>query len=60
MCGYGSGAGADAFSLTVTKNILGYDRSEAERLETRLADTNEVDYATYAKYRGKLLMGGAE
>lgn len=60
MCGYGSGAGADAFDLTVTKNILGYDRSEGERLETRLADTTLVDYATYAKYRGKLVLGGEE
>ncbi len=59
MCGYGSGAGSDAFDITVTKNILKYDRSEEERLETQLADTTEVDYATYAKYRGKLVMGGA-
>ncbi|HEX2065731.1 MAG TPA: hydroxymethylglutaryl-CoA synthase [Candidatus Thermoplasmatota archaeon] len=60
LCGYGSGAGADAFRLTVTKNILAYDRSGGERLETLLADTSEVDYATYAKYRGKLVMGGEE
>lgn len=60
MCGYGSGAGADAFDLEVTKNILDYDRSPAECLETRLADTTQVDYATYAKHRGKLVMGGAE
>jgi len=58
MCGYGSGAGADAFDLTVTRNIARYDRGAAERLETQLADTTEVDYATYAKYRGKLVMGG--
>jgi hydroxymethylglutaryl-CoA synthase len=60
MCGYGSGAGADAFDLTVTKNILGYDRSEPELLETQLADTTQVDYATYAKYRGKLVLGGSD
>ncbi len=58
VCGYGSGAGSDAFDCTVTKNILNYDRSEAERLETRLADTTELDYAMYAKLRGKLVMGG--
>lgn len=57
MCGYGSGAGSDAFDITVTKNINGYDRSQ--RLEDCLADTTEIDYATYAKYRGKLVMGGA-
>ena len=60
MCGYGSGAGSDAFDLTVTKNILDYDRTPGQLLETQLADTSEVDYATYAKYRGKLVMGGAE
>lgn len=60
MCGYGSGAGSDAFDITVTKNIADYDRRVGERLETQLADTNEVDYATYAKLRGKLVMGGQE
>jgi hydroxymethylglutaryl-CoA synthase len=60
MCGYGSGAGSDAFDLTVTKNILGYDRSDGERLEAQLADTTQVDYATYAKYRGKLVLGGSD
>lgn len=60
MCGYGSGAGSDAFDLTVTKNILDYDRSAPELLETQLADTTQVDYATYAKYRGKLVLGGEE
>lgn len=60
MCGYGSGAGSDAFDLTVTKNILDYDRSAPELLETQLADTTHVDYATYAKYRGKLVLGGEE
>ena len=56
MCGYGSGAGSDAFDMTVTKNIEAYDRSPRERLETLLADTTQLDYATYAKHRGKLVM----
>lgn len=60
MCAYGSGAGSDAFRLQVTKAIDDYDRSPPELLETRLADTTLVDYATYAKFRGKLVMGGAE
>ena len=51
------GAGSDAFDLTVTKNILDLDR-EDQPLEAMLADTTEVDYATYAKYRGKLVMSG--
>ena len=58
LCGYGSGAGADAFDLTVTKNIDSYDRGEAERLEAQLAETTVLDYASYAKHRGKLVMSG--
>src|SRR5688572_8548303 len=58
MCGYGSGAGADAFDLTVTKNIDSYDRADGERLEAQLEKTAELDYATYAKHRGKLVMSG--
>ncbi|HET6398990.1 MAG TPA: hydroxymethylglutaryl-CoA synthase [Candidatus Thermoplasmatota archaeon] len=57
VCGYGSGAGSDAFDLQVTKNITAYDRSREELLETRLADVASVDYATYAKHRGKLILG---
>lgn len=56
MCGYGSGAGSDAFDITVTKNIARYPRGDDERLESRLAETTMVDYATYAKFRGKLVM----
>jgi hydroxymethylglutaryl-CoA synthase len=59
LCGYGSGAGSDAFDLTVTKAIDGYDRSPRELLERQLEDTTQLDYATYAKHRGKLVMGGA-
>ncbi len=57
MCGYGSGAGSDAFDITITKNIRDFDRSEREQLETQLSITNEIDYALYAKTRGKLHMG---
>ncbi len=59
LCGYGSGAGSDAFDLTVTKRIREYDRSAPELLQTQLDDTTTIDYATYAKFRGKLVMGGA-
>ncbi len=58
LCGYGSGAGSDAFDLTVTKNILNYNREPPELLETQLAQTWDVDYATYAKFRGKLVLAG--
>jgi hydroxymethylglutaryl-CoA synthase len=52
---FGSGAGSDAFSLQVTERI-----TEAQHLAptTRdyIARRAEIDYATYARYRGKLLM----
>ncbi len=60
MCGYGSGAGSDAFQLEVTRNIEDYDRSPREQLATQLASTTMLDYATYAKHRGKIILGGSE
>lgn len=60
MCGYGSGAGSDAFDITVTKFIKDYPRGADELLETQLAKTTDLDYAMYAKFRGKLVMGGGE
>ena len=60
VCGYGSGAGSDAFQLEVTKAIEGYDRQPRERLATQLASTTRLDYAAYAKHRGKIVMGGME
>ena len=60
VCGYGSGAGSDAFDLEVTKHIDEFDRSDDEKLESQLKVTQDIDYATYAKFRGKIVMGGAE
>jgi len=59
VCGYGSGAGSDAFHIVVTKAMSRYDRQESELLETKLANTEIIDYALYAKFRSKLVMGGA-
>jgi 3-hydroxy-3-methylglutaryl CoA synthase len=49
---YGFGAGADVTVLTVTENILRYDRRSATvngQIDRRVL----VDYATAAKYEGK-------
>jgi hydroxymethylglutaryl-CoA synthase len=54
---YGSGAGSDGFDITVTKNIEKMDRSET--VEDMISRMKIVNYATYAKYRGKLRMGGS-
>jgi hydroxymethylglutaryl-CoA synthase len=53
---YGSGAGSDAFDITVTDEILNYKRSNAPVLEKILADPIYVDYGVYAKYKGKIIM----
>jgi hydroxymethylglutaryl-CoA synthase len=55
MVSYGSGAGSDAFVIKVTKAI-----TERQKLAPLTAEyiqrRTEVDYATYARYRGKLAM----
>ena len=52
---YGSGAGSDALDLRMTDRIL-----ERQKLAPRTADyiarRVKIDYATYARYRGKIAM----
>jgi len=54
--GYGSGAGSDAFDLTVTEEIRKIRRDATPSIKEMMADSVFLDYATYAKYRGKILM----
>lgn len=56
LVSYGSGAGADAYALTVTEQI-GERRARAPRTEAYLNRRVAVDYATYARWRGKLRLG---
>jgi hydroxymethylglutaryl-CoA synthase len=55
MVSFGSGAGSDAFSITVTEENL---RRRDLALHTRdyIARRTQIDYATYARMRGKLVM----
>lgn len=53
MVSYGSGAGSDAFDLLVTENILRKPQL-APTTQDYLKRRTEIDYATYARYRGKL------
>ena len=56
MVSYGSGAGSDAFSLVVTDRIA--DRREsAPSTMDYINRRTEINYATYARYRGKINMG---
>jgi hydroxymethylglutaryl-CoA synthase len=55
MVSFGSGAGSDAFDLTVTDKIL-ERRDKANKTQDYIARRIEIDYATYARYRGKITM----
>ena len=52
---YGSGAGSDAFDITVTDAIEDkIDRSAAPSVEQMLAKKKYLDYAVYARHKGKI------
>lgn len=53
---YGSGAGADAYALAATE-LLPLVRERAPRTMTYVEREQLIDYATYARWRGKLVMG---
>jgi hydroxymethylglutaryl-CoA synthase len=55
---YGSGAGSDAFSITVTDEIANYRRDKAPTVKQLISAPKYLDYATYAKFRGKIMLGG--
>lgn len=55
LVSFGSGAGSDAFDLTVTEEILAR-RDKALKTRDYIARRIEIDYATYARYRGKITM----
>lgn len=53
MCSFGSGAGSDAFSLTVTDEIE-ERRGEAPTLDEIFEDVEYLNYAEYARHKGKI------
>ena len=54
MVSFGSGAGSDAFALRVTDTLL-TKRHLAPYTQDYIARRTEIDYATYARMRGKLV-----
>jgi len=54
--GYGSGAGSDGFDITVTEGVDAIDRRSGRTLRRMVEDVKFLDYATYAKFRGKIRM----
>lgn len=59
MVGYGSGAGSDAFDLVTTEEIASYDRAHGSSVDAYLEHGVEIPYSVYAKFRGKIQMGGS-
>ena len=55
LVSFGSGAGSDAFGITVTNNIE-ERRNLAPLTRQYIARRTEIDYATYARMRGKLVL----
>ncbi len=56
LTSYGSGAGSDAFDITVTDEINKLKRKNAQLISQMLTNKEYVDYATYAKYRDLLVL----
>lgn len=54
---YGSGAGSDGFDITVTDTINDFPRREAS-VQSMVDRRKFVDYAIYAKNKGKISLGG--
>lgn len=55
LVSYGSGAGSDAFSLHTTESLP--ERQHRARLtQDYIARRTVIDYATYARFRGKITM----
>jgi len=55
LVSFGSGAGSDAFSLRVTERIV-ERQNGAPTTRQYIARRVQIDYATYARYRRKLMM----
>lgn len=55
---YGSGAGSDAFDITVTPGIKRIRKTAAPTIRELVENKKFIDYATYAKFRGKIRMKG--
>jgi hydroxymethylglutaryl-CoA synthase len=56
LVSYGSGAGSDAMALEVTQRINEV-RSRARSTQDYIARRTEINYATYARFRGKIDLG---
>ncbi|MDR1404722.1 MAG: hydroxymethylglutaryl-CoA synthase [Candidatus Methanoplasma sp.] len=53
---YGSGAGSDAFDITVTDEILKFKRENAPTVGKIIQDPIYIDYGLYTKFRKMIIM----
>ncbi|MCL2296240.1 MAG: hydroxymethylglutaryl-CoA synthase [Methanomassiliicoccaceae archaeon] len=53
---YGSGAGSDAFDITVTDEMKNYQKKNAPTVEKVLENPIYLDYGLYTKFKGMILM----
>jgi len=56
LTSYGSGAGSDAFDITITNEIKNINKNKAPLVSELIENKEYVDYATYAKYRDLLIL----
>jgi hydroxymethylglutaryl-CoA synthase len=54
LVSYGSGAGSDAFSIRTT-DLVAQRQGLAPSTRDYVARRTEIDYATYSRFRGKLM-----
>jgi hydroxymethylglutaryl-CoA synthase len=59
VAGYGSGAGSDAFDLTVSPGIGKIRAPGVTKVQDFLDEGTDIDYSTYAKFRGKIQLATA-
>ncbi len=59
VVGYGSGAGSDAFDVETTSELSAFNRGYGPKVQQFLDSGVEIPYAVYAKFRGKIHMGGS-
>ncbi|KJE48849.1 MULTISPECIES: hydroxymethylglutaryl-CoA synthase [Acidiplasma] len=54
---FGSGAGSDAFDITVTDNIKDYKKYNAPTIKKLIEKVKFIDYGTYTKFRKIIVTG---
>jgi hydroxymethylglutaryl-CoA synthase len=54
---FGSGAGSDAFDITVTDHIENLERKAAPTIKEMISRVKWLDYGMYAKFKRKIIVG---